>query len=338
MKKTLSSATLRSTIILCLIFSMLHAASTTINAQKVRVILDTDMGPDYDDVGALAILHVMADNKEVKILGTFSSNKHEKAVPCISVINTWFARPTLPMTAPNEEGVYLTTWHKKKWTEELPAKYPHLLREGDEMADMVEAYRYILSKQPKQSVTIVTVGFMTNIASLLRSKADKYSPLDGVELVRERVKLWVAMAGTFPSGKEFNVEQDAASSKYAVENFPSPILFSGFEIGAPVLTGKRLISKPGMTGPIYEAYALSMAEGDKEGRSSWDQTAVLTAVRGVSPYFDKENGKITVARDGSNTWEADPSGPHARLLPKMPVDEVAKVIEDLMMTPPKRKK
>ena len=339
MKKSLSSATLRFIALSCLIFSMLHIVPTNVNAQKTRVIFDTDMGPDYDDVGALAILHVMADNKEVNILGTFSSNRHEKALPCISVINTWFGRPTLPMTGPNEEGVYLTTWHKKKWTEELPAKYPHYsFKDENEMPDMVEAYRYILSKQPKQSVTIVTVGFTTNIAALLRSKADRYSSLSGVELVRDKVKLWVAMAGAFPSGKEFNVEQDATSSRYAIENFPSPILFSGFEIGAPVLTGKRLISKPGMTGPVYDAYSLCLAEGDKDGRSSWDQTAVLVAVKGIAPYFDQEKGKIKVATDGSNTWEADPSGPHSRLLPKMPVEELATVIEDLMMTPPKRKK
>ena len=40
----------------------------------VSVIFDTDMGPDYDDVGALALLHALADSGEVRILATVSSN------------------------------------------------------------------------------------------------------------------------------------------------------------------------------------------------------------------------------------------------------------------------
>lgn len=31
--------------------------SNITNADKVRLILDTDLGPDYDDVGAMAVMH-----------------------------------------------------------------------------------------------------------------------------------------------------------------------------------------------------------------------------------------------------------------------------------------
>ena len=53
--------------------------------RPVNLIFDTDMAPDYDDVGALAMLHAMADLGEVNILATVSSNKCETAVPCILV-------------------------------------------------------------------------------------------------------------------------------------------------------------------------------------------------------------------------------------------------------------
>ena len=304
-------------------------------APKKRIIFDTDMGPDYDDVGALAMLHVLADNKETTLLGTIASNRHEKVVPCIGVINTWFGRPTLPIGAPTLEGVYLTSGHKKRWTDHLPAQYPHPIAEGKEVADAVEVYRFLLARSPSKGVVIVTVGFMTNISALLRSEPDKYSPLSGHELVRQKVALWVAMAGKFPSGKEFNVEKDARSALYAVENWPGEILFSGFEIGEKVLTGKRVISLPQFTGPVRDTYTLCMNEGDKEGRSSWDQTAVLAAVRGIEPYFGEEKGKMTVLPDGSNRWEANTAGKHSRLLPKMPADALAEVIETLMVTPPK---
>ena len=49
-------------------------------AQKqkpVSIIFDTDIGPDYDDVGAMALLHAFADKGEAKILATISSNAFE---------------------------------------------------------------------------------------------------------------------------------------------------------------------------------------------------------------------------------------------------------------------
>ncbi|MDR3194486.1 MAG: nucleoside hydrolase, partial [Tannerella sp.] len=65
-------------------------------APKVHLIFDTDLGPDYDDVGALALLHALADSGEVNILATVSSNKDERVVPCIEVLNTYFGRPAIP--------------------------------------------------------------------------------------------------------------------------------------------------------------------------------------------------------------------------------------------------
>jgi len=50
--------------------------------EPVSVIFDTDMGPDYDDVGALTLLHAFADRGEAKILATVSSNRYTNSVPC----------------------------------------------------------------------------------------------------------------------------------------------------------------------------------------------------------------------------------------------------------------
>lgn len=64
--------------------------------QPVSLIFDTDMAPDYDDVGAMAVLHALADSGEVDILATVSSNKQETTAPCIDVLNTYFGRPGTP--------------------------------------------------------------------------------------------------------------------------------------------------------------------------------------------------------------------------------------------------
>ncbi|MFR4236854.1 MAG: hypothetical protein ACLT1W_11875 [Alistipes onderdonkii] len=61
--------------------------------RPVSLIFDTDMGPDYDDVGRWP-LHALADSGEVDILATVSSNRLETTVPCIDVLNTISAVPT----------------------------------------------------------------------------------------------------------------------------------------------------------------------------------------------------------------------------------------------------
>ena len=74
-------------------------ASLPEEAESVRLILDTDLGPDYDDVGAMALMHALADSGQVQILATLSSNADERVVPCIEVINAYFNRPEIPVGA-----------------------------------------------------------------------------------------------------------------------------------------------------------------------------------------------------------------------------------------------
>lgn len=309
------------------------AASLPDEAENVRLILDTDLGPDYDDVGAMALMHALADSGQVQILATLSSNADERVVPCIEVINAYFNRPEIPVGATKSStAASLTTWHKEKWTDALPARYPHSTDKTSDAPDAVAVYRQLLSQQPDSSVVICTIGFLTNLKELLRSEGDAYSPLSGKELVARKVKRLVAMAGGFPQGREFNVYCDLESSKVVAEEWPTEILFSGFEIGEKILTGKKLVAMPTERSPVKEAFALSFAEGDPDGRMSWDQTAVLVAIKGYAPYFDIERGHFKLAdAEGNNDWEVDPRGTHARLLFRMTPARLAEVIEGYMM-------
>ena len=303
--------------------------------QPVSIIFDTDLGPDYDDVGALTILHALADSGQVNLLATISSNKNEQVIPCIEVINTYFNRPSIPVGAPKSEGgVDLTTWHQVKWTEVLPAKYKHQTARTSDAPDAVKVYRQVLNAQRDHSVVICTVGFFTNLKDLLLSEGDDISPLSGKALISQKVKHLVSMAGAFPEGREFNVHCDTPASIAVAESWPTEIVFSGFEIGNKVLTGKRLVQMDVQNSPVKEAYELCFAEGDPDGRMSWDHTAVWVAVKGIEPYYSTERGKIHVDDRGRNTWTPDENGNHIRLIEKMPPAEVAYIIENYMMHQP----
>ena len=324
---------MKKTFFICFTFLLLMAC--TDKGNKISIIFDTDLGPDYDDVGALTLLHALADSGKVNILATISSNKHEQVIPCIEVINTYFNRPSIPVGAPKSEGgVNLTTWHKVKWTEVLPAKYKHSTARTSDAPDAVKVYRKVLREQPDNTVVICTVGFLTNLKDLLLSKGDEISSFTGIELVTRKVKHLVSMAGSFPEGREFNVYCDASASITVTEQWPTEIIFSGFEIGNKVFTGKKLVQMDVQNNPVREAFELCFAEGDPHGRMSWDQTAVLVAAKGTEPYFSTERGTIFVNQEGRNTWTANENGKHIRLIQKMPPSEMAEIIEKYMMHQP----
>lgn len=305
--------------------------------QPVPIILDTDIGPDYDDVGAMAVLHALADRGEARPLAVIASNKHDLVVPTIDVLNTYFGRPTLPTGVTKGPGVVDGAW--QKWPEKLIATYPHTVRSSADAPDAVTTYRRILAQQPNGSVTIVTIGFLTNMANLLESKPDQYSPLSGKELVKEKVKELVSMAGIFPEGREFNVFKDSVATEKAFTNWPTPVIFSGFEIGKQIKTGPRLVADKTLKSPVKDVFAqcMPMTKEDNDGRMSWDQTAVLVAVRGAEPYYSLKRGRY-MARGGNNGWQDDPAGTHYHLTEKMPVAQVTEEIETLMMHQPQKEK
>lgn len=288
-----------------LCFLLLMTTHLYAQQKPIPVILDTDIAGDYDDVGAMALLHALADKGDADILAVISCNAFATTVPTISVLNTYFGRPDIPVgvtkrNAPDKDC-------PQKWAEAIIAKYPHKLSSNAQAEDAVSLYRRILAKQRDHSVTIITVGFFTNLADLLASAPDQYSELSGKALVRKKVKRLVAMAASLPvgktSGREYNVYVDAKSAQRVFEEWDTPVVLSPFEVGEKIHTGIPLVNNAAIqNSPVKDAYAIALAK-DKNttGRMSWDQTAVLFAIKGMQPWFGQRKLNMKIEADGSNT-------------------------------------
>ena len=66
------------------------------NTLPKSVIFETDMCTDVDDVGALAVLHALADSGEAEILAISFNEVHPSAADAICAINTWYNRDDIP--------------------------------------------------------------------------------------------------------------------------------------------------------------------------------------------------------------------------------------------------
>jgi inosine-uridine nucleoside N-ribohydrolase len=304
---------------------------------EVKIIFDTDIAGDYDDVGAMALLHAFSDAGEIEILATLSSNAFYTTVPTISVLNTYFGKPEIPIGVTRREKPNMSC--SQKWAEALVETYPHNLKSNAEAEDAVKLYRKILSQNPDQSITIVTVGFFTNLADLMESHPDEFSDLDGKELIKNKVKLLVSMAAGIPAdggkGHEYNVHIDTPASQKVFSEWSTPVILSPFEIGAKIVTGIPLINNDEIkNSPVKDAYAIALA-ADKNtvGRMSWDQTAVLVAARGYEPYFNTQKLNFKIEEDGSNVLI--PGERFICLTFNQRPEEIQHTIEELMKHTPK---
>jgi len=316
---------------------LITSSGIAISAQPVKVIFDTDMGPDFDDVGAITLLHALAAKGECEILATMASDGYPYIAPTIEVFNRYFKKPDIPIGIPSSEAPAFSC--PNHWNDSLVIKYLPKVKTNKDYPNATEVYRKVLASQEDNSVVIITVGFLSNLELLLKSGPDNYSKLTGKELVAKKVKRWVAMAGGFPQGNEFNVNQHAAASMYVIENWPTPILFSGFEIGVNIMTGNKVATQGTKGSPVQWAYnyCLSTYEGRKsQNRNSWDHTAVLCAIRNPEKYFYVINkGTFVCNADGTNSWNADKDSNHSFLVHKYPYQHIADIIDDLMLYEPK---
>jgi purine nucleosidase len=296
----------------------------------VPVIFDTDMESDVDDVGALAMLHALADQGEAVILAVMVSAKNPHSAACADRINTYFNRPALPIGNVKGPGVDRAS----RYARQVAVEFPGSLSSDRDASDATELYREILAAQPERSVVLLSVGYKTNLRNLLHSKPCRHSNLGGKELVKRKVRLWICMGGQFPEGREANIRWDAAAAAEAIGNWPTEIIFSGWEIGRPIMTGGRLEQLP-RTSPVRRSYELF---NGLKPHHSWDQAATLFAVRGLdngsaSEYWTlSPPGRIVIdPADGSNTWEEKPGGTHRYKLTGRDPARIADEIDVLMM-------
>jgi purine nucleosidase len=328
----------RRTGILAVLSLMITATSWARAAEPVRLIFDTDICGDCDDVLALGMIHALQSRGLCRLLAVTISVDHELAAPFVDAVNTFYERGDIPIGVVGKGGVIEKSDFLSLAQEQDNGRfrYPHDLALKQPAQDATVLLRATLAAQPDHSVVIAQVGFSTNLARLLKSPGDESSPLTGRALVERKVKLLSLMAGAFQpiDGNrhylEYNVVKDIASARVVAEQWPTAMVFSGFEIGIalpyPAVSIERDYGYV-RHHPVADAYI--RRNPPPHNRPTWDLTSVLYAVLPDRGYFDKSpRGTITVESDGFTGFQESSQGSRSYLILKP--DQKPRVLEALV--------
>ena len=319
--------------ILLILFVGLYAACYA----QVRVILDTDMDSDVDDVQALAMLHAYHQAGRIDLIGVVVTSDDTHAFACADAINTYYQQSDLPIGFLKKQDSLRSF---SKYTRAVSKEFPHDLTRVEQTTEAARLYRKLLAESPDASVVIVTVGHLTSLQHLLQSEADSISPLSGQELVDRKVTRWLCMGGQFPEGKEANFYRpDPQSTEYCLDHWKQDVVFCGWEVGNQIITGGAYLrSQLPENNPVYRAYELY---NNFAGRPAWDQVAVLLLDEQSTAYFDQvSDGYVAVGADGSNVWIGETmAGKHhayVSIKDQVAPDSIARYMDNLVisLTPP----
>lgn len=301
----------------------------TLSYAQPRVIFDTDIDSDVDDVGALAMLLNMHNNNEIELAAIIVTSDDPYAPTCVSAICNFYGLSEIPIGFLRNQP---SLKNHSRYTRQISERFTPTLSDYNQAEDGTELYRRTLAESKNNSVTIITVGHLSSLMKFMQSSPDRHSPLSGTQLVNKKVRRWLCMGGQYPSGKEANFYRpDPLSTLYCLQNWHKPVVFCGWEIGNKVLTGGRYLkaSLP-ENHPVYQAYRLY---NDFASRPSWDQLAVYLLSKNHKRYISLvSDGRCEVNEAGENQWIAGKRSNHSyiRLRSEEHAEILAREIDFLM--------
>lgn len=299
-----------------LLLATTACASRPAEPEPILLIVETDMGNDIDDALAFDLIYKAMDDGLVKLLAIGNHKLSPTATDYIDILNTWYGYPHIPLT---QSPTPVRVDHAPDYTEAVcrmvredgtPAFERSKYAEHD--GDPVALYRRILAAHPDHSVTVLSLGFATELAKLLDSPADAVSSLTGRELVARKVRQLSIMAGSYGEKQraEFNVVNDIPAMQKLFAEWDTPIVQNPFELGKRIMyPGAAIESDFGWAGlhPVVEGYR--NYHKMPYDRATWDLLSVIWLLH--PEYFTiSEPGVVRVDDKGYTRFTPDPAGKH----------------------------
>lgn len=281
------------------------------------VILDADIGSSTDDLFALEMLYRYEEQGKCRLLGVMVNREGEENARFADVMNTYFGHADVPIglvrNGVKNPPVWIDYAHvaTTKDSNGQPM-FACSIDDYSQVPDGWQLYRRLLAAQPDHSVSIVSTGFVTCLAQLLQSAPDRYSSLNGVELVRRKVKCIYVMGGVFGEAEEpdFNFAHSIDFSKAFFRLWPQDVdmVFSPMEVGQDVeYTPEQVIADVSWTDvhPIKQVYLQCNCN---TGQRMWDVMSAIHAVEGDSQFSLSERGTVQLTDNAETIFTPSATG------------------------------
>ena len=291
----------------------------------VPLIIDTDIITSPDDVGGLATAFALQKLGNANVIATVVNARLSRPVAsdswkCVAAIAQYYKSTNTLL------GIDGAINGQNTVSPNFVGPCGQLAAPGTTVApdSAVSVYRQALASQLDHSVVIAGIGYMENLQALLQSGADQFSSLSGSELVALKVKTLVQMGGCYPTtpepavctttaaNPENNFAGNPGAASYVNQHWPTPIVWSGYEVGNGLYTGQGLgIPSSSPVATAYYDYfkALNNTPFAGHGYDSWDLTTVYNAVRPTdASLVPSALGNNTIDAMGANTWVPNASG------------------------------
>lgn len=311
----------------------------TVPSQPVpQVILDMDLGSSTDDIICMDLLFGYQAEGRADILGIICDRMGGQNAVVADIYRTFYGRPSLPLGLErngvvdpvvfNRYAPLLDTLRDSSGS----LMFPRQLSDGNDAPDGCAVYRQLLARADNRSVDIISCGFVTTLANLLQSQPDEYSPLSGVELVRQKVKKLYIMCGVFYTAEEpdFNLSQAPAWSKIFFDLWPkeTPVLFNPMEVGQDLdYRTEWVLADIGWT-DIHPTKQIYLRNSADTGQRMWDVVSLLYLMEDTSLFEVSEPGWVSANPDWTMQFTPDADGRQQYIKPLKP--ENAEKLMDLM--------
>jgi len=302
-----------------------------------KIIIDTDLGADCDDAGALAVAFELEREGKIEILGIIASSKDKYSIGAVDAIATFYGRGADSLYGANQTidvgcGDGLRYDGRNGFSDELAKdinRYRNNIITKSGVASMRDKYYSILKSQPDHSVTVVVLGHTGGLYSILKDSNDR-------ELFHKKVKKVCFMTytgSTWEKDYNFGFHNTFPYTKFVLDNLKVDAYF-GCHGSHLVYTGYKLRSKYTVDNPVKRAYDIIL--GNTPERPSWDQLVVLFAAFGDNDWFKIEKfGKLEYNSSGQTRWNLNENkSNHFRFGIEMPANYMGDIVEDYMTRAP----
>ena len=256
-------------------------------AETVPLIFDTDMGNDVDDALALGLIHTFQHRGDCRLLAVTLTKDHRYAAPFVDLVNTFYGYGEIPIGVvrggvTRAKATIFGKWPAPKTmgspaipTSSATAARPRRPRPCS--AGVGRPGRRLRGDRPGRLFHQPGPAARLEARRSLAAGRQDAGPAQGAAADRDGRQLRRGARRAFQGiqrGDRHRLGQKL------FQQWPTPIVVSGFEVGNAILYPHRSIEqdyKYVPHHPVAEAYKLYRKM--PYDRPTWDLTAVLYAVR-----------------------------------------------------------